>query len=469
MRSSLVPAFIVMRNFFWNTPTGVLNLSLRVGNIEHMFEGERTVGAGTVLPEDWGAEHVAGRHVLPDDIRTAGPGPHLATLLAQVDRASLNGYELVVLLQAERRQVSHYEAQSQLTMSEIAHCPPGFAGSPPERDSEIDEFASDEIRSALSWTRRAAENALDLALETVERFPMVWRALSDGRIDVPKVRVLISALVSLEAGPVSRILEELLPIANDLTTGQLGARLQRLTIEADPSAAQRRYEQGIELRRVITESNPDGTANVLALNLPPVTTNALMRRINRMARAAKSAEDQRTADQMRADVFLDLLAGHPSSPARATVDIQVDLTTLLALDDSPGELPGWGPIVADIAREAVAAQASDRWNFTVTDDSGAVLWSGSTKRRPMASQERRVTAAKKYCTFPGCRMPASQCDIDHRRPWAQGGLTIEDNLDPLCRHDHRLKHAGWSVKREPDGRYRWISRLGHTYRTRPPP
>lgn len=385
-----------------------------------MFWGERTDRNGTVLVEEWDSPPVAPRHVLPEEIETTEPGPALANLLADIDRQTLNGYELVILLQAERRQVSHYEAQSQMTMTDIAHCPPGFAGSPPEREPDVDEFASDEIRAALSWTRRAAETALDLALETVERFPMVWHALSAGQIDVPKVRVLISALSALEAAPTGQILEQILPLANELTTGQLVARLRRMAIEADPASAKKRYERGVELRRIITESNPDGTANFLALNLPPITTGALMRKINRMARAAKSADDQRTSDQIRADVFLDLLAGHPNSPTRATVDIQVGLTTLLGLDDSPGEVPGWGPIVAEVAREAVASLEYEKWIFTVTDDAGAVVWSEASRRRPSARQERFVTSRNESCVFPGCRMPASQCDIDHRRPLGSG-------------------------------------------------
>jgi hypothetical protein len=38
------------------------------------------------------------------------PGPELAATLAGIDRSMLNGYELVILIQAERRQVAHYEA-----------------------------------------------------------------------------------------------------------------------------------------------------------------------------------------------------------------------------------------------------------------------------------------------------------------------------------------------------------------------
>ena len=66
-------------------------------------------------------------------------------------------------------------------------------------------------------------------------------------------------------------------------------------------------------------------------------------------------------------------------------------------------------------------------------------------------------------------MPASQCDIDHHQAWKDGGLTIDDNLGPLCRHDHRTKHSGWKLEQTRPGTYQWTSPLGRTYTTGPDP
>jgi HNH endonuclease len=67
-------------------------------------------------------------------------------------------------------------------------------------------------------------------------------------------------------------------------------------------------------------------------------------------------------------------------------------------------------------------------------------------------------------------MPATDCDLDHREAWVDGGPTTEENLAPLCRHDHIVRHNGWTIKRLPDGSHQWTSRLGHTYITdREPP
>ncbi len=62
-------------------------------------------------------------------------------------------------------------------------------------------------------------------------------------------------------------------------------------------------------------------------------------------------------------------------------------------------------------------------------------------------------------------MPATDCDLDHREAWADGGPTTENNLAPLCRHDHIVSHHGWKLERLPNGAHQWTGRLGHTYVT----
>jgi hypothetical protein len=64
-------------------------------------------------------------------------------------------------------------------------------------------------------------------------------------------------------------------------------------------------------------------------------------------------------------------------------------------------------------------------------------------------------------------MPARQSDLDHRQAWAEGGPTEEANLEPLCRHDHRLKHAGWKLEWLETGEYQWTSPLGLKYTVDP--
>ena len=171
-------------------------------------------------------------------------------------------------------------------------------------------------------------------------------------------------------------------------------------------------------------------------------------------------------DQLRADVYLDLLTGTADSSAGG-VHIQTDLDTLVGLAEHPGELAGYGPVIADIARKVVAEQDNAQWRWTVTDPAtGQALYDGTTRRRPTTSQRRTVEARNQTCIFPGCRMPAIDCDLDHTTRWADGGETTTDNLTPLCRHDHRIRHqAGWTHQPLPNGDHQWTTKLGHTYTT----
>jgi hypothetical protein len=86
-----------------------------------------------------------------------------------------------------------------------------------------------------------------------------------------------------------------------------------------------------------------------------------MRRLSRLAKALKAKGDKRPIDHIRAELFLNILTGRQdqqTSGRAATIDLRVDLTTLAGLDESPAEIPGWGPVIADIARKVAHARPS---------------------------------------------------------------------------------------------------------------
>lgn len=87
---------------------------------------------------------------------------------------------------------------------------------------------------------------------------------------------------------------------------------------------------------------------------------------------------------------------------------------------------------------------------------------------PPASLARHMITRDQHCIHPGCRRRAWTCHLDHRTPWPDGP-TSADNLQPLCRRHHLLKHHGnWTIHKNPDGSYQWTSPTRHTYRYRPP-
>jgi hypothetical protein len=175
-----------------------------------------------------------GRDVIPANLATMEPGVVLGAYLSAVDRDRLNGHDLVIVMQALARQVAHVQAELMATMVEVAHCPEGDAESQVMRDNGIAEFAADEIRAALRFTRRAAEAELDLAIRLKERLPAVWESVHGGDIDVRRARVIADGTDHLAEDAARSVAERALDGAGELTTGQLRALTRRLCIECRP-------------------------------------------------------------------------------------------------------------------------------------------------------------------------------------------------------------------------------------------
>ncbi len=392
------------------------------------------------------------------------PGPELGGILACIDVSEVAPHDRVTVMRAHHRQRSFYDAQVYRDMTAIV------AVMDDDNPQWAAESAAAEIRAALHLTRRATDVELSFALELHRRLPAVWDALVAGTIDLRRAKTISYRTTHLPDSVARRVVERVIAAAPNLTSGQLAARIDRICIEADPDHARERYTEVVKGRRVVTERSDVGTANLLGLDLPAHRASAISRRINHLARSLKQDGETRSMDQLRADVYLDLLTGkeQPTTSGNGGgVHLHVDLDTLAALSEHPGELGGYGPVVADVARQVATEQQDAEWRWDITDPvTGQVLLDGITRRRPTAAQRRHIQARNQTCIFPGCRMPAVDCDLDHRIRWTDGGTTTTDNLAPLCRHDHPIKDTlGWTYHALPDGRYRWTSKLGHTYTT----
>jgi hypothetical protein len=300
-------------------------------------------------------------------------------------------------------------------------------------------------------------------------------ALARGQISQAKADVFQRALAHLETRTVDLILDETLTQATELTTGQLAHRVSRLVMTSDPDGAKSSMQEGLEERKVAGHANPDFTGCVHICSVHPIGVADALGHVDRIARRLKLAGDPRSLDQIRADVSIALLrgldpeAGEPENLG-GSAHLTVPLATLVDLADYPGDLAGYAPVVADIARQIALRQVDGEWTWTVTHD-GEVMATGTTRYRPTAAQKRKARAEYPTCVHPGCRMPAYDCDLDHRHPFSQGGRTHNGNLAPLCRYHHMMRHhTPWEYERLPNGDHRWTSALGHSYlRPRDPP
>ncbi len=412
-------------------------------------------------------------NTIPAGLDEMAPGPVLAAFLASIDINQVSGYDRIVVLRADKRMASHYDARAYRDMAGVTDALAELEGQ--ERPEYAAESAAAEIRAALHLTRRAADVELSFALTLRDRLPKLARMLETGVIDVRRATTIERNTVHLTDETARTVVDRIADVASRLTTGQLAARIRRLCMEANPDEAADRYAHRVADRRLVMEPSDDGTADLLGLDLPPQRVVAVTRRINKMARGLRGSGETRTMDQLRADVFLDLLSGKGRHAAGGggVIDIRVDLDTLAALTNHPGDLAGYGPVISDIARQVAEVQQRCEWRYTITDtQTGQPIQTGTTRRRPTAAQRRTVEARDLTCRFPGCRMPGTECDLDHQILWSQGGRTTVPLLTPLCRHDHiTVRHLiGWTYKRLPNGDYQWTSKLGHIYITsREPP
>ncbi|MFH8250306.1 DUF222 domain-containing protein [Microbacterium sp. B2969] len=186
--------------------------------------------------------------------------------------------------------------------------------------------------------------------------------------------------------------------------------------------------------------------------------------------------DDRTMDQLRADIVTDLLlTGTPQSCAagegietiRATVQITIPVLTAVGASDEPAVLAGFGPIDPDTARRLAAGATG--WERVMTSPAtGEVL--AVDRYRCTADMKRFLWARDERCRFPGCRQPVWRCDLDHTVDAAHGGPTSCRNLAHLCKRHHILKHnSHWTVRQLEAGVLEWTSPTGRVYTDVPDP
>ena len=335
-----------------------------------------------------------------------------------------------------------------------------------------------------------AHQRTKVAETLVRRLPDTLRDLKAGRIWYLQAREVATAVADL--GPdvtdsaVAGIEAKVLAVAPDQTVAQTRRTVARAVIAADPASAQDRHEKAVRERSVERRPMPDAMEGWW-VTMPAPAAAAAWKQLTERARARQQQIREQAGvdpgiDALRVDTLVDAPARAPARsrrPHRAappapsagppsgchgqhrpvgpalrplpkcscggaqTVGVVVDLPTLLGLADNPGELPGYGPIPPQVARDLAADRDWVRW--TVEPGTRALIDRGADRYRPSDRLRAHITAANRTCMFPGCCRPAEQCDIDHRITFISGGRTVVINLGPLCRQHHNAKtHGGWS-------------------------
>ncbi len=142
------------------------------------------------------------------------------------------------------------------------------------------------------------------------------------------------------------------------------------------------------------------------------------------------------------------------APSRSTIDVIIDLETLLGrdhpnIDGLVQTLADGRPIPTEVW-ELLACDTSIR--RVVTKGKSQVINYG--RATPIISDLLRKLVRKRdrHCQFSGCDIPARYCDIHHLVHWHLGGNTDEQNLACVCRRHHNMIHKlGWTLTRNANG------------------
>ncbi|WP_404442197.1 HNH endonuclease [Microbacterium marinum] len=365
-----------------------------------------------------------------------------------------------------------------------------------------------EFGAAMRLSDRAVQARIGEAAALVERFPAIREAWSAGEIDAGHVWPIVRA-GSMIADDENRARYEglVLRAAETESAGRMPSIAKAIAAAVDPDAFAAQVAREGDDRSVRVYGLDAGMARLIA-DLPAPLAYAIFDRLTEQAvviRGEDSIEpvpaergpmpadqervitrggrksgagddpdrDLRTTDQIRADLFCDLLlTGAPAAASdgvaavRGNVQITIPATTLLGGTGGPALLAGYGPIDPALARRL--AGLAPGWDRIFTDPyTGEPL--AVDRYRPSAAIRRFLVARDERCRAPGCTRAARRCDIDHTRAASEGGSTDVENLADFCRRHHICKHhTCWRVRQLGRGDLEWTGPSGRRYVDRPP-
>lgn len=339
-----------------------------------------------------------------------------------------------------------------------------------------------------SWVRKQ----LNVALCLQEHFPQLWQLCLAGHLDGYRATLVADAARQHLHHPEERwrfaqritrfLLRHLSAVDGEddseplvtCTHRQLRNKIAyelRLLRQGD---AEERFRKRYAERHVTGRDDEDGMS-WLTINGTTDQVRLARHRLTLAAKQKRADGDERTLDQLRSDLALDLLTGRGDGVpvpayARPIVNVTVPIQTLMGLGDHPGTLSGGTVIPAGLAR-MIAQHPGSTWHRLLTDPTGRMVELSTRSYQPTKAIWSWVVAEQSTCFRPGCDAPATEVELDHRVRWPEGS-TSTANLWPGCKRDHRAKHApGFSIEQTAEGSFVLVTATGfrhHIERTEHP-
>ena len=344
-----------------------------------------------------------------------------------------------------------------------------------------------QVGLARRTSPHRAQRDVELAMVLRTELPHTRAAYRAGRIDAYRTAVIARETACLSAEDRAIIDEQLcgradaLEEVERLTPRRLAGRIQRAAAELDPASMAERRRRAEADRHTTLRPAPDVMSWFGAL-LPVKDGVAVHATLDREARSAKAAGDQRSIGQLMADILVQRVL-HPEATRSAaagatptsTVPVMVNLIVrddvLLGDRDGAGWIDGHGPVPGDLIRQWIADNL----------DSGVTTWLRRVYEQPdtgqLVAMDSRATffdgalaaflrIRDRVCRTVGCGTRIRHSD--HITPRSRGGPTSADNGQGTCELCNYAKEAdGWSHRVVPGDRHtvEITTPTGHVYRS----
>ncbi|WP_152189799.1 HNH endonuclease [Georgenia satyanarayanai] len=329
---------------------------------------------------------------------------------------------------------------------------------------------------------------LGLAKALVVEMPHTYRALQAGLLSEWRATLIVRESACLSVEDRTAFDAELAADPGQLDglgDGQLLARAKKVAYRLDAASVVRRARKAESERCVSLRPAPD-TMSYLTGLLPVAQGVAVLAALTKAADSARAQGDQRSRGQVMADTLVERVTGQESADA-VPVEVQLVMTdrTLLAGDDEPATIPGYGTVPAGWASRLVArrlgapglegvGRATQVWlrRLFTSPSTGQLARMDSRRRTVPPGLARFIATRDQTCRTPWCDAPVRHAD--HIVPWSEGGRTEADGLEGYCEACNYAKQApGWRTRAGPSGGedghvVETTSPTGHRYRSRAP-
>ncbi len=379
--------------------------------------------------------------------------------------------DLLAELELVKNIAAGLQAQLAVDLDRSVRSQDAAAGVPAERRGR---GVAAQIGLARAESPHRAAQLLGLAKDLATDLPLTRAAMREGRLSEYRATLLARETGCLDSHDRQHVDEQVMGEDDTylLGTRQLAAEIRRRVYAADPAAVARRAAKAAADRCVTVRPAPD-TMTYLTAHLPVAQGVAVYAALIQAAAAAKAEGDERGKGQLMADILVERLTGQAAAPeVPLTIDLVISDQTLFGSGPEPADVPGYGPVPAQTARDLIA-DALDAETLTYlrrlyTDPAGHLV--------AMSTRQRFTTEGlsdflrlrdQGTCRTPWCDAPIAH--DDHIDPAGNDGQTTSSNTQGLCQACNHAKQAtGWRPTSRPRPRRRVPAHRRDHHPHRPP-